>query len=1179
VETCDNCTRRKNKKYTTQSGAGKREKTVAGKGIVRTIKLISDGLKKDGIDILSFLRMNESNIYDTLLDSFNELGSIKWYLTILVSLSKTNGDGEIVRMEQHFRCGNMTANTESDFENQIAEAFQALHNMIHEHAFIGSGWLIDNILEFEVSIASYKPLSGSSYFPLPKILAKKRSIINIKNTDSKCFTYSVLAGISKRSLNPNRVSQYKKKMTTINDSMLTYPVPLSQITNFEKANSISINVFGYEKREIFPLRITEEEFKTHVNLLLLSKNGKRHYCLITNLSGLFSNLTKHTNKTFYCVYCFHRFCSARTLREHKPLCRVNGPQKISFPQETFIGFKKFAYTLPVPFIIYADFETFLTEISTCDNDSNISNTTKIQRHDPCGFGLYAVAFEGPFKFEPIIYRGPNVIQSFFVKLKELEKRIVTILEKVEPANLTPEEMQEHLNATHCHICGNELLDDKVLNHNHITGKYFGAAHNKCNLSYKFQRGNQKVKNSFIIPCVIHNLSSYDAHLIMQGVGKFTKEPISCIPSNLEKYISFSIGNIRFIDSLRFLNASLSQLVDDLATEGIQSFVHMRNYFCDDIKVSKLIRKGVYPYDYMNSHERFDETCLPPRDKFFNRLSGQEISENDYAFAHEVWNMFNMKTLADYHDLYLLNDVLLLADVFENFRKMCIKYYNLDSAHFLSSPGLSWQAMLLRTGEEIEVISDIDQYLMIERSIRGGISVISNRFAKANNKYMSSFNPEKPSSYIVYFDVTNLYGYAMVNNYLPISDFSFLSQEQMLNFDVMKISDKSDIGYFLEVDLDYPKSLHDMHSDYPLAAENIEVSEEMLSEYQKQLLKRLGIKYRPVKKLIPNLFDKKNYVVHYKLLKFFLSQGLILKKVHRILEFHQKPWLKSYIEFNTEKRKNSKNETEKAFFKILSNSIYGKSLEDVRKRQNVELVTLRKRMKKIIAQPSFKSFKIFHENLVAFHMSRINVKLDKPCHAGAAILDLSKLHMYDFHYNFIKPKYGEKAKLLFTDTDSFAYHIECEDIYSDMKENMSYFDTSNYQKDHPNFSVENKGVLGLFKDELKGCLGIEFAGLRSKVYSLVHEGSDKAMIEKKVAKGVQRSTIRNNLKHEMFRDCVENGILIRSTMTSIRSDHHELNTIRMNKISLSSFDDKRYILENGYDTLAHGHYKISELNDV
>ena len=213
------------------------------------------------------------------------------------------------------------------------------------------------------------------------------------------------------------------------------------------------------------------------------------------------------------------------------------------------------------------------------------------------------------------------------------------------------------------------------------------------------------------------------------------------------------------------------------------------------------------------------------------------------------------------------------------------------------------------------------------------------------------------------------------------------------------------------------------------------------------------------------------------------------------------------------------------------------------------------------------------------MSRINVKLDKPCHAGAAILDLSKLHMYDFHYNFIKPKYGEKAKLLFTDTDSFAYHIECEDIYSDMKENMSYFDTSNYQKDHPNFSVENKGVLGLFKDELKGCLGIEFAGLRSKVYSLVHEGSDKAMIEKKVAKGVQRSTIRNNLKHEMFRDCVENGILIRSTMTSIRSDHHELNTIRMNKISLSSFDDKRYILENGYDTLAHGHYKISELNDV
>ena len=484
-----------------------------------------------------------------------------------------------------------------------------------------------------------------------------------------------------------------------------------------------------------------------------------------------------------------------------------------------------------------------------------------------------------------------------------------------------------------------IKNEKVKDHCHFTGRYRGAAHSKCNLKYR--------KPDFI-PVVFHNLSGYDSHLFIRNLGS-TKGNIGCIPNNEEKYISFTknieIGSytnkkgeskpifykIRFIDSFKFMATSLDSLVNNLPEKA---FNNLERYYTSD-ELSLVKRKGVYPYEYMDSLERFKENKLPPKEAFYSRLTGEDISNEDYEHAKNVRDVFGMKNLQDYHDLYNETDVLLLADVFENFRNICMENYKLDPAHFFTAPGLTLDACLKMTGVNLELLSDIDMLLMIEKGIRGGVSMISTRYGKANNKYMGkSFNEKEPSKYIQYLDANNL--------------------------------------------------LHDLHNDYPLAPEQIVVNK--------------------VVKLTPNLGDKKKYILHYENLKQYLKLGLKLTHIHRGIKFKESPWLEKYITLNTKLRTQAKNEFEKDFFKLMNNSLFGKTMEDIRNRVNIKLVNNEKQAEKLSAKPNFKHCNIFSEDLVAIHMKKIKLFFNKPVYLGMCILDLSKTLMYDFHYKYIKQKY-------------------------------------------------------------------------------------------------------------------------------------------------------------------------------
>ena len=675
---------------------------------------------------------------------------------------------------------------------------------------------------------------------------------------------------------------------------IEYPVSLKDIDKFENQNpTISITVFGYERKTVCPLRNSDNTDREHnVILILIEEEGVNHYCLVKNVSRLLSSqVSNHKEKHHFCVRCLNSFWTHKSLNKHLEYCGKHEAVKINMPEKgTMLKFKNCHRGERVPFVIFADFESCIKSIHTCDLNPESSYTKQYQKHEPISFYYYIKCFNSKV-YLPIrerSYTGKDAEQVFLKYLEEDIKMIANIPKK--KMIFGKKEEKQYEKETRCWICKGEF-DDKDKNkkkdrdHCHFTGRYRGAPHNKCNLDYR--------KPNFT-PVVFHNLSGYDSHLFIKNLG-FSKGDINCIPNNEEKYISFSkkiqVGTypnealdaegyifyeqkpiyhtIRFIDSFKFMATSLDKLVNNLPKDD---FINLGLYYSGD-KFNLLARKGVYPYEYMDSLEKLKETKLPPKEAFYSRLNDGGISDEDYAHAQKVWRMFKMEYFKEYHELYNKVDVLLLADVFENFRNICLENHELDPAHYYTAPGLAWDTALKITGVNLELLSDIDMLLIVEKGIKGGVSMISNRYGKDNNKYMSDkFNSNEPSKYIQYLDANNLYGWAM-SKPLPTHGFKWMKTSELETCELYPC--------ILEVDLEYPKELHDLHNDYPLAPEQIEVNK--------------------VEKLIPNLWNKKNYVIHYKNLKQYLKLGLKIINIHRGIKFEESEWLKKYIALNTDLR--------------------------------------------------------------------------------------------------------------------------------------------------------------------------------------------------------------------------------------------------------------------------------------
>ena len=607
----------------------------------------------------------------------------------------------------------------------------------------GSGWDFLGVIKLVLHTTRWDPINAGSYIDLPEALKNKHAIINMKNQDEECFKWCVLRALYPKDKNAERIDKdLKSKQDTLNMKGIRYPVNFRDIDRFESQNpEISITILGYNKDErIYPLKISRYTGCEHdITLLLIKDEEKSHYCLVKNLSALLqSQINNHKGIRNICLNCFNGFNTPDSLNKHKEYCYNNECVKIVMPQSgTYLRFKNFLHSEKAPFAVYADFESLIKPMDNCDPDPNKSYTKKYQKHEPISFSYYInSSINGVFK--PVLRKytktKPKDADAIDVFIKWLEEDVKAIANIEEKEIIFTEEDRKHFNkASDCWICGEYLGNDRVRDHCHFTGRYRGPAHNSCNLKYR------KPKS---ISVFFHNLSGYDSHLFIKKLGSpDKKENIDCIPNNEEKYISFSKtivtgqytnkkGEVKdktfkivFKDSLKFMSSSLGALVNNLPKDA---FKNLLKYFTPK-QAEILKQKGFYPYEYMDTEEKFNDTKIPPREAFYSKLSGRGITEKDYKHAGNVWNSFKMKTFKEYHELYNITDVLLLTDVFENFRDICLKIYGLDPVYYFTAPGLAWDACLKMTSIDLELLSDPNMLLMFEKGIRGGISIISNRY--------------------------------------------------------------------------------------------------------------------------------------------------------------------------------------------------------------------------------------------------------------------------------------------------------------------------------------------------------------------------------------------------------------------------------------------------------------------
>ena len=438
-------------------------------------------------------------------------------------------------------------------------------------------------------------------------------------------------------------------------------------------------------------------------------------------------------------------------------------------------------------------------------------------------------------------------------------------------------------------------------------------------------------------------------------------------------------------------------------------------------------------------------------------------------------------------------------------------------------------------------------LMVEEGIRGGICHSIRRYAKANNKYMENYDKNKESSYSQYLDPNNLYGWAM-SQILPVNNFKWVEDMPRINEEFIKnYNENTSKGYILEVDVKYPKKLYDLYSDLPFLPKRIKIDK--------------------FKKLVCDLHNKKKYVVHIKSLKKALNHGLKLKRVHRIIEFNQKAWLKSYIDMNTELRKLGKDDFEKDLFKLMNNAVFGKTLENIRKHKDIKLVTIDKKRNKLVSESNYHTINYISEDLSIIEMNKTRVKMNKPIYLGLSILDISKILMYEFWYDYMKPKYGNRVKLCYMDMDSFIMSIKTNEFYKDISIDVDKrFDTSNYEINGPLHTGKNKKVTGVMKVELGGKIITEFITLRPKTYSY---STDDGKEDKK-AKRTKKCVIKRMIKFNDYKNCLlKDKVLLKSQQRFI-SKKHDVYTENMNKIALSNNDDKRNVLSDKITSYPYGY---------
>jgi uncharacterized protein YeeX (DUF496 family) len=446
--------------------------------------------------------------------------------------------------------------------------------------------------------------------------------------------------------------------------------------------------------------------------------------------------------------------------------------------------------------------------------------------------------------------------------------------------------------------------------------------------------------------------------------------------------------------------------------------------------------------------------------------------------------------------------------------------------------------------------DQETFDFIKKGMRGGVSMIPLRYAKANNPEMGEkYDPSNPISYLLYLDCNSLYS-SIMSKKLPYQDLIFVKKDLkwlMHKLDTYQPTDE--VGYFIECDIRYPPRIHDKTADLPLAPEHQIVTQSMLSDYSEKIRKKFNINLDRQAKLLSTQYDRTKYVCHIENLQFYMKEGMQITDLYRVLEFKQDYIFKPYIEFCINNRSASTEPDVKTMWKLACNSIFGKTITNLEKQNNAKILTDEKKTLRAIASPRFKHADVIQSDVIQVTSFKKRILINTPYYIGVTILELSKLYLMQTHYNYFLPRFGRfKLKLCMTDTDSLLYHIQTENLYTKLS-SIPILDFSNYPPEHPLHNTENKGKLFFLKDEVGGRIITGFVGLRAKSYSI------KFLDEKQkvIGKGIPKENTQLDVSSQ-----------------HLRSFKHQMFTIEQTKIALSPYDNKRFILPDGITTLPFGH---------
>ena len=975
------------------------------------------------------------------------------------------------------------------------------------------------------------------FIEMPLYIKKMRNVFNIKTNkenENKCFLLCTLAHLTneKKTFNINRTL---KKLVNGNQidillnktNELQFPTNIYQIENFAKNNNFCYYIWNVEEPNSIEFKIyldtvinKKEKIKETIHLLKYYD----HFALITDPERFMKS--KNTfgihNSSKICDLCYQvYFNSEELLEKHKNVCFMAFDKPSYYlPDENYeIKFENIYKQVKKRNIVYADCESIL---QSCNQ--TFGKSVKSDKHIPIAIGSLFMENERGFVVETYKeFFGENCVENFINSImafaKTLYNKMMTLKNK---QNYPFKVYKKFIVYGVCSICkkkiNNELITTIAENNEFID---YGPVHEECLKNFNFRLD---------VTVFFHNLKGYDSHFLIDEFAKKFKN-FFCIPKSKEKNVMFSgyYGNkndikISFVDSFAFLNSSLDSLSSKLT-----NFRFKKNF--DNISAEYYNRKMSFPYEYVDSIEKLYEKELPKEtEKWYSKLTQKNVEQEKIDDAINSFNKLKMETIKDYMMFYLKIDVFLLAEVYENFRNTAINNYDLDPCHYFTTPGFAWDCALKFSKIVLEPLKSCElvSFFNEEGVIRGGISSVSTiKHKKIKNENESIF----------YFDVTNLYGYAMTYP-LPFGNFEiFELNKESLNDQEQNIFDnwtfESNFGYIYEVDLTIPDCLHFFFNDLPPFVE-----------------KTNG-------KLIANLNDKFNYKTHICLLKQGIRFGVKIIKYHRVVKFDQKPWLKEYVEFNTLKRKNSTDKTEKDFFKLMNNAVYGKTMENIFKQSSLKFYSKNDKRfaERDLSKGKIKFFDNFTENLIYGEKCTIPI-FNKPIYVGFCILEISKMRMYELLYDVIKKNF-QKSMLMYMDTDSFVISMnesrkDVIDKLHNIAELKNNFDLSGYGID-----FSNEGKLGTFKDEYPKKIIKEFITIRSKTYFINFDNGEIVIKNKGCVKSENSLSIddfTNSLYNEEYKKDGE--------QSHIRSFNHDVYTVvAMKNIINSKLDDKRITLFN------------------